>query len=335
MKYKLQLDKLWPGDIILAGYTTPLSRKIQERTNSRYSHAMLYGYGFIIHAADLVITQNPSRLLFEKEDAVCVLRLKDAPGNDLRIKDIIDYSRQFVGTLYDLKAVVALNRNETPVYNPNRQMCSKFIAQCFEYICSDLVEDYESCSPQDLYESPQIDIIEDILVEADEWDEKFVNSDDVTRVQYDTIFNIIKRLLKKYPDADIMSLKQLDIFIEKNPEESNSILELMQEAGYFRLWEIEKEYCPYLYDEKQFKDFFGEKFLSHAVDVKVSSEKIIAEKQELAKYYQMQIQKVGNLKYYNEMILLIDNIISNAIKRIEIATQILSDNRVVRFFLNY
>lgn len=72
MKYKLNLNVLEPGDIILVGYNDNNSRKIQEATNSSYSHAMLYWYESIVHASDIVITENPSRMLFEEDEEVCI-----------------------------------------------------------------------------------------------------------------------------------------------------------------------------------------------------------------------------------------------------------------------
>lgn len=60
MKYKLDLSVLKTGDIILVGNNDTDSREIQKRTQSKYSHAMLYGDGCIIHASDIIITENPS-----------------------------------------------------------------------------------------------------------------------------------------------------------------------------------------------------------------------------------------------------------------------------------
>lgn len=45
MHYKLNVGLLVPGDIILVGYNDKDSREIQKRTNSKYSHAMLYWKG--------------------------------------------------------------------------------------------------------------------------------------------------------------------------------------------------------------------------------------------------------------------------------------------------
>ena len=88
MKYKLDISRLNPGDIILAGYNDAVSKKIQSHTNSLYSHAMLYWFGSIIHSASpIVITQNPSRMLFEEGEKVCALHLKDYSGKEAQIQE--------------------------------------------------------------------------------------------------------------------------------------------------------------------------------------------------------------------------------------------------------
>ena len=71
MKYKLNVSCLEPGDIILVGYNNATSREIQRRTNSLYLHAMLFWYGSITHVSDIVITENPSRMLLDEDEAVC------------------------------------------------------------------------------------------------------------------------------------------------------------------------------------------------------------------------------------------------------------------------
>lgn len=334
MKFKLRLDRLAPGDIILAGYNDRRSRQIQQATGSKYSHAMLMWYGSILHAADLVITENPSRLLFDADEAVCVLRLKDMPGNDLRIKHLIEYARQFVGMLYDTDALKALVRGVQPVYNDNRQMCSKFVAQCYEYVCYDLVEDYETCSPQDLYDSPMLDRIEDVLVESDDWDVKYAQSYDVTKLQSKAIYTFITELYKVHPEADIMSLPQLEEYIERHPDESDSILQLLQTTDYFTLWSKEMEYCPYLYDKQQFYDFWRDNHVKIAIGVIECSKRIVVEQQANIDYYREQIKKTGDLKYYREMIELRENIVAAAQKRIDVAEQILADNQIVKIKLD-
>ena len=164
MKYKLDIKKLEPGDIVLVGYNDEKSRQIQKRTNSLYSHAMLYWYGSIIHASIIVITENPSRKLFEKDVNVCVPRLNDEYRQAFRIDELINYARSFVGTLYDQQALDAMAEDREFIPNHNRQMCAKFVAQCFEHVCADIVDDYEKCSPQDLINANVVHQINDVVL---------------------------------------------------------------------------------------------------------------------------------------------------------------------------
>lgn len=331
MKFKLDERKLQPGDIILAGYNDADSREIQRRTNSLYSHAMLYWYSSIIHSTEIVITENPSRMLYEDGENVCVLRLKAELRQDARIKILIDYARSFVGTLYDKVALDAMAEDAEFKPNKNRQMCAKFVAQCFNHVLIDLVDDYERCSPQDLINLRVIDIINDVLIEATPIDEEFANTPDVTSDQYRAIFSIINRLRKKFPDADIMSLQQLESFLESNPEQDEVIVDIMSKTDYFKLWEIEREKCPYLYNIDSYKNFpYCKDKIRHAIQIIEDSKRITQERNSLKEYYSEQIEKVGQLNYYCKMIELQDNIIGTANERIEVANSFLKENNIVK-----
>ena len=331
MKFKLDESKLQPGDIILAGYNDEVSIEIQQRTNSRYSHAMLYWYGSIIHSTStIVITENPSRMLYEEGENVCVLRLKDEYRQEARIKMLIDYARGFVGTLYDKAALDAMAEDAEFTPNKNRQMCAKFVAQCFNHVLIDLVDDYERCSPQDLLNSREIDIINDVLIEATPIDEEFANTPDVTFDQYRAIFTIINRLRKKFPDADIMSLQQLESFLESNPEQDEVVVDIMSQTDYFNLWEIERKKCPYLYNLDLYKSvpYFEDK-RRLAIQIREDSKRIIRERNSLKDHYTKQIEEVGQLTYYCKLLDLQDKIISTANERIEVANSFLIENNII------
>ena len=253
MQYKLNIQSLLPGDIILIGYNDRRSRMIQNRTNSQFSHAMLYWYGSLIHASDIVITENPSRQLYEEDEAVCVLRLKEDRWNWFAIREIIMKARSMVGTYYDNEALKAMAKGEEVVPNPNRQMCSKFVAQCYEYVCLDLVDNYKLCTPEEIHKSSLLMEIPDSLHKATQWDIDFAESYDVTKDQHKAIKDFLEALNKQYPDVDIVSLNQLEDFIRKNPSEGNRVLGLFKQTEYFNLWEIEKKNCEYNYNADAFK----------------------------------------------------------------------------------
>lgn len=330
MKYKLNVGCLEPGDVILVGYNDKKSREIQRRTNSLYSHAMLFWYGSIIHASDIVITENPSRMLFDEDEAVSVLRLKPDKWNGLAIQCLIDYARTFVGTYYDIDALIAMKKGRDVVPHPNRQMCAKFVAQCYEYVCLDLVEDYELCTPEDIHKSDLLTEIPNPLLKTTQWDIDFAESYDVTKDQHKAIKDFLEALNKQYPDVDIVSLNQLEDFIMKNPSEGDCVLGLLRQTAYFNLWEIEKKNCGYNYNADAFKDMWKEKSATMACVVEKDSVRIIEEKQRDIAEYERRIESIGEIEYYREMIVLRNNIIAVSKERIEVARQVKKDLGVVK-----
>lgn len=330
MKYKLNLGILQPGDIVLVGTPDRLSQEIRERINCDYSHAMLMWDDSLLHASKVIISENPSRILYDEGSKACVLRLKEQPGRDLRIQNMLDYGRTLVGTYYDFEAVLAIRRGEQPVYNPNRQTCSKFVAECFDYVCLEVVKDYESCTPADLFASDSFDHIEDVLIEASEWDIEYAESKDVTKLQYYAIVKTVEKLAEWYPQAEIMSFEQLNQFVINNLAEANRVSQLLADVGYYNLWEKEQEYCPYLYDAEHFKTFWKSDAVIAAIKMKKSSEKIVVEKEVLATYFHECLTKYGDNDYYNAMLQLQFKVIESANKRIAVANKILEENHVVK-----
>lgn len=330
MQYKLNVGVLEPGDIILVGYNDDNARVIQERTKSLYSHAMLYWYGSIIHASDIVITANPSRMLFQEDEPVRILRLKQEHWNPLRIKCLIEYARSFVGTFYDIDALHAMRDGEEVKPNPNRQMCSKFVAQCYEHVFLDLVEDYELCSPEDINRSDLLREVEDPLLETTQEDIDFTKSFDVTKKQFKAIWYFLRLLYRKYPEEDIVSLKQLEVFIEKNPSKGDDVLNLFNRTEYFRLWELEKEHCQYLYNVEDFINKWKDSAVMQAIAVKNDCRRIIEEKRGDILAYKKKIETIGDIAYYRKMIELRENIISTAEEKIAVAEKVLLEKRVVK-----
>lgn len=330
MKYKLNVSCLVPGDIILVGYNNAIGREIQRRTNSLYSHAMLFWHDSIIHASDIVITENPSRMLFDEDEAVCVLRLKPGCWNKLAIQALIKHARTFVGTYYDIEALIAMKRGMVVVPNANRQMCAKFVAQCYKHVCLDLVNDFELCTPEDIRKSDLLMEIPNPLLEATQWDIDFTESYDVTKDQHTAIKSFLEALNKRYPGEDIVSLNQLEDFIERNPSEGDCVLGLLKQTDYFNLWEIEKKNCAYNYNADAFKDMWKDKSATMACVVEKDSERIIEEKQRDIAEYEHKIETIGDIEYYREMIALRNNIIAAAKERIEVARQVKKNLGVVK-----
>lgn len=328
MDYKLNVSCLRPGDVILIGYNDRISKEIQQRTNSLYSHAMLYWYGSVIHASDIVVTENPSRFLFKEDEHVCILRLKDDFWNIIRIISLIDYARTFVGTFYDKSALTKLQKGKSASPKENRQMCARFIAQCFDYVCLDLVDgDYGLCTPEDIYQSKIMKRVEPPLVRATPKDIEFAESCDVTKLQHAAIREFLISLKKKFPAEDIVSLNQLEGFIEQHPSNGMCVLELLRQTCYFDLWKLEKENCPYNYDVDAFKKKWEDDSVNQAIAIVEDGERIIREQQSSIFAYEHKITTIGDIEYYRQMITLRNNIINTANERIAIAKQVLAQHK--------
>lgn len=327
MKYKLNLKNLLPGDIILVGYNDIDSREIQRRTNSKYSHVMLMGDGCLIHASDIVITENPSRQIFEEDEQVCVMRLDSESWYERRILDVIAYAKNLVGTLYDKEALNEM-KEETDVHpNPNRQMCAKFVAQCYhEAGFVPIVEDYNLCTPEDLRQADDdFVVINDPIVKANEWDIEYANrKPDVTEEQFLSIKSFLLRMLVKYPTADIMNLNQLELFLENNPDKDEEVLKELQRTKYFDLWYNESVYCPFLYDAKKFMDFWKSDSLEKAKEIIRDSAKIIFDRTLMIQHYDKKIASVRSFEYFNAMRELQYNIMTKANERISVANEVLN-----------
>lgn len=329
MKYKLNLGVMKPGDIILVGYNDDNGRKIQKATNSEYSHAMLYWYESIVHASDIVITDNPSRMLFDEDENARILRLKNIPGKEYRIVMLISYALSLVGTLYDKRALADMKYKRKVHPKPNRQMCAKFVAECFDYVCVDLVKDYETCTPEDINNSGLLNIVRNPLVPANEFDIQFAESPSVLDSQSDAISSFLISIRKLLPGEDIVSFKQLEQYIINHPECDAGVVELLKQTEYLELWKIEEKLCHYLYDESEFSAFWGENSVNIAFGIIQDSKRIISEKESEISYYSNMNENVRNLSYFQTIISLNNCIIENAKKRIDIANKVLLNNGIV------
>lgn len=326
MKRKLNIENLWLGDVILIGRTDAMSKAICEKTGSRYSHAMLMWNGALIHVSDLVITTNPSRLLLDNDESICVLRLRSRYWSRVVVFWVTEYARNLVGTLYDKDYVNAMYRGDVLEYSTNRQTCSRFIAQCFAYVGINLVDDIIACTPENLRRSKFFKVVKKSTLPATDRDILYANTPDVTEIQNRAILSIIRRLYVKYPKADIMSLSQLENFVEKNPQESDTVLGEMKKTEYFNLYDYEERFCSYLYDVKKFEEQWGVNNYSMARSVLNDSKRILKERLAMMVYYEEKYNTEIPLAYYREMMNLQRRIITGCEKRIAIAQQILGNN---------
>lgn len=255
--YLLDIDKLEAGDIILTRSTSDISQLVRRLTKSEYSHAILYvgvsscidsdGYG--------VQSQNIQRLLYESKTDVKVLRLKQTKDRN-EIPNAIVFARQKIGTEYSIdEAKVALLKKEIEAKEPNRQFCTRFVAQAFESAGIRLVENPDYCNPEELLKSDLLIDIEEPLREANAAEIEFANSESPLKKQQD-IHNTIFSSARKLSGADIQTFEQLSKFVLENPDKEPQITKIIEESGYLTMWQMDTESNPWHYDPKLFIEHY-------------------------------------------------------------------------------
>lgn len=228
-----------------------------------------------------------------------------------------------------MRALVDMKNNSPVRSNPNRQMCAKFVAECFDYVCVDLVKDYETCTPEDIRSSQLLIKVSDPLVPASDFDILFKKTPSVLERQQVAISTFLKSVRGLLPGEDIVSFKQLKQYIIKHPECDEDVVGLMKQTEYLELWKIEEELCHYLYNESEFTAYWGDNAVAMAFDVIQGSKRMILVKDGENSKYGNLIDIVGDLSYYRTIIDLNKHIIKNAQKRIDIANKVLLNNGIV------
>lgn len=255
--YLLDKDKLELGDIILIKSDSRISQLVRKLTGSQFSHAILYvdvssiidsdGYG--------VQSNNIQRLLIEKEDDAVVLRIKDESKKDLLIKAEY-FARQKIGTEYSTdEAKIATISKELEAKEPNRQFCTRFIAQAYENAGIKLVENPAYCVPEELLNSDELVIVENPLRKASVKEIEFANSDNPLAKQRE-IHNSIFRRARELSTQDIQTFEQINELIIQKPEIDEELTKFVSESGYLMMMEDDVEKNPWHYNAEKMIEYY-------------------------------------------------------------------------------
>lgn len=254
--YLLDADKLEVGDIILVRSSSRLSQLIRKVTQSQYSHAILYvGAHSIIDSDGYgVQANNIQRLLIENIDDAKVLRLK---GGHKYLNKVEEFARQKIGTEYsEEEAKLAAIREEfdTQLQNPNRQFCTRFIAQSYQNAGIKLVENPDYCVPEELWTSEKLTIIDKVLRKATKKDIDFAKSDNPLEKQKD-MHNAIFQEARRLSGVDVQNFEQFIKLVIEKPQYDSDLTDFVSRSGYLNLMELDMQKNPQHYD--------GEKMISY------------------------------------------------------------------------
>ncbi|HFK5554665.1 TPA: YiiX/YebB-like N1pC/P60 family cysteine hydrolase [Elizabethkingia anophelis] len=298
--YLLDGSKLELGDIILIKSESRISQMVRRLTESQFSHAILYvdvmsiidsdGYG--------VQSNNLQRLLIESKDDAVVLRIKDESKKRLIIK-AEQFARQKIGTEYSTdEAKIAIISKELEAKEPNRQFCTRFIAQAYENAGIKLVQNSDYCVPEELLKSEELTVIENPLREASPKEIEFAKSESPLEKQVE-IHNSILQKARELSGEDIQTFEQINKLIIKRSDIDLELTKFVSESGYLIMMEHDMEKNPWNYNaEKMIEHYKNPNQLASLAMFFASTEKKTRERLNMTIYTLIQMNKDYPREYF-------------------------------------
>jgi len=324
-KYVLDYDRLETGDIILSKSNSEVSQLVRRLTGSQFSHARLYvgdhscldsdGYG--------VQANNIQRILFDDESDVVVLRLKGEKTTK-QIKDIEFSAREKVGTEYSTsEAKIAMLKMEQNAQQPNRQFCTRFVAQSYYAAGFKIVPNPDYCLPEELIASELLGKVDAITREASKAEIKFVESENPLLKQAEVHNNIFKKS-RQLSGKDIQTFEQLSDLIMSNPEYDDELTTFIEKSGYLTFTEEDKNKNPWHYDaQAMIHHYKHPKIIVDTALYFAETESQTRERFLLTIYSLNELNKTHPRKYYLMLIDLYCKLIDFSYERENAALQVL------------
>jgi len=244
--YIIDISKLEMGDIILAIFDSRIDSAMNRITGSPYHHAMIVaGKATVLHAGSAgVHSANPLRMVFEKPEDVVVVRHLNKPSYN-ELVDATNFVRTKVGIAYSAEERDRVkNAGEGESVEPNRQFCTRLVAQAYREIGFPLVKNADYCTPKELLESDKVVILKDILVKGNQAQLKYAKEKSEALETQEQATNYILEKARKITHVDIQSLQQLESFVEANPEFDTDLTATVIESGYLTLINIDMKKNP-------------------------------------------------------------------------------------------
>lgn len=255
--YLINIDIIQEGDIILFRSSSDTSKLVRKITNSQYSHAIMYvGVGSIIDSDGYgVQSNNIQRLLIESPDDIVVLRLKDYSLHN-KLGLVEEFARRQIGMQYSTsEAKIAALKRGSESKEPNRQFCTRFVAQAYDSAGIRLVDNPSYCTPEELLDSTLLFRVADTVREANQKEVEYANSENPLEKQME-IHNKILNKAREISGQDIQTFEQLTQLIIQNVEYDLEITEFIQQSGYLYMMEEDKKKNGWRYNAVEMMEFF-------------------------------------------------------------------------------
>lgn len=324
--YIFDLAGLELGDIILIRFPDDrMSNLIREKSHSNYSHAMLYvGGGSVVEAGDIVEANNLQRTLLASPEDACVLRLTNELWSENVVKSATIYSRLNVGMQYSNSEARRVRQEHTETVEPNRQICTRLVAQAYLHAGVELVETPDYCTTREIEESPKLRRVDNVIIEATEKDIEIANSPNLLPKQTEIITSLLEHC-RTILNRDIQNFHQLTIETYSQPDKVPAVVAALQESGYLDLWKEEMELNPHLYDKDAFLAYYGDNAYVAALHV-LETNAITWDTYRATYFSFYYIEKQnGSNEYVGTMLDLYLNLCGMCYRRHSVAIAIISD----------
>ena len=265
-KYWLNAEIVEPGDIVLTRDQERISQKIRVVTNGNYSHAMLYLGNYSLLEAyapeKRVRSQNIQRLHFDDITSCLVLRMKE-DFDYVDAQNVVDSARTKVGTLYSsLSEIKKLRAKvEHSALEPNRQFCSRLVAQSYQEAGFKIVDNPDYCSPADFERSRNLEVVTGALCEMSEEQLEIFSQPVRSLDEMETTTDKLLFDAMEVAGEDIQNLNALTDYIIKNPQHDDAIANTTKASGYLSVWRLDMEENPELYSVAEFESKYPNEIL--------------------------------------------------------------------------
>lgn len=313
MKFIYDLNLLLPGDVILKRDPgSEISDRVMTSTNSEFSHAMLYlGNSSYIDVGNRVQAKNIQRYVFESPDNTCVLRLKKELWDGDTIYKAIQYARSVVANPYSIRDALNLEAGRVLTYTENTQICTRLVSKAYQYAGMKIVDNIEMCTPQEIKDSDSLQIIEGCHRVASDFDIRFSKTHDVIDDMIEATDKLLSSMVV-YGGGKLRSIEDITNYAINHPQDDDNITELLQESGYLKVLELDKQYNAYHYDPEAFLNFYKDKCRDAALQlINANLTDVRMYENELNKYRMIQSMLNFESKYLQLQIDLYSRIIDS------------------------
>lgn len=321
MSYIINYTALQCGDIILDRNSSRESEVIRKRANSDYSHARLYVGGTLIESEGLgVQSVNPQRLLYDNPNDFIVLRPTSASEEQKTLACL--YARSEVGREYAGKDFKKSVVKPIEIEEPNRQFCTRLIAQAYKFAGYEIVQNADYCTPNEIQSSDKLILVENMFHEANEEEIGIAEHDGIMKMVDETndqnliYVSMLEEMRNVTGDlnCDIQTEEDLARYIIEHPKYDEVFSNILINSRYFRLWEIYEKEKPEEFDAELLIKKYGNFAQKYAINNLISpQDNLVIWKMQLQTYEYL-IEKYG-FKLFFRFAEMYKNIINSYYKR--------------------